>query len=1121
MPRTPDTEKVLTCFEFLEHITQKPLVLPTCDLKLHDMSFTQMIAKYQWEFDAQVLPHLKIKLNVVQYQQNKAVILIYDNRFYKNVHEHWPEIAVILDWGQHIVKQGNFDICIPFSSKSSESNLPPEEPLPHLLGTSAHLLHPTNYKEFIHVIYKLKLQDNICVSYFWKIIKINWRFGQVWIHPAKALYKIHIEAFLKPDYTIGFRKNTNYLDALKMEKITQGRKKVNVFEHLENTVPPPANEFQKNNATSVNVKLTGLNEFYNLSCIQLQDWSQKCIALGETISVLWVELDNKNEARHVTYKDKFVFQQMELKDQKAWTRLFDLIWKQREKMMEEKKKILNSVLKYLQCCVGSEKDRFKHCLSSLETSIQNHKVLVYSSNDFVLHAIKLQFAFYMKNRKSKYFRGIALNLDAKNNVAMLKTSEMTFCNFFNYLELEQNETNECSLPPVLWHHIKTLKYHPRQANKMTTQHYVSKRGMQCANQLFSAWQLLGKMFRDNFQFDIFSLPFMSLPGLSYKAIWSCYSKKGSMYHHAIEKTKPYDQELLRQHSRGGYSFSAQLKRDANEKMNDNTEEVCKNIQSYDIKSSYGYACSEMSAIKGFCISFKATENNKLVRCDPVARFKSFEFLSVFYTLYTLETIENINIKTVYSNFSQNGIFWVGHYPLDLVVITQEGKLLLYNFDGQYCHFCKKCPGLVSYVQNKSKEELQRLTETRDEKINSWCQHLNRKMASQFFSNTFCQYQVITDCHHPLYQKKHLISTFQTTPTLFPLMSDYIEKKEIDLNDVLFCSDSLTFLALIEGHIPHADNKPLLILNSETDRWQRSNCTLNQCVLVSRDYLKWIQQEFDFKVDKIHKVWFYKKCSLFNVIFKDLITQRSLPSISPSQNQFLKNIVNMCAGFFGLNEQKKATYTNVRLVTELSQTTKVYDTEIIPAGWVENTEFLILKKHILKRNMSQIRNACLPLYCFIIEFGKMRLSQMFCFFESMLMPDKYMFVYSQIDNLTLILSTDSLEKAVKTVAKPQFNHLQAQLFGSSPGCLKKEFEFTSADGWRYVTSMPQNYAILANNATLNIHKNNGLNQISSEFSYQAAIKILNKEKLSILQNRRSDKMCNTDMITKTLYFASHV
>ena len=141
----------------------------------------------------------------------------------------------------------------------------------------------------------------------------------------------------------------------------------------------------------------------------------------------------------------------------------------------------------------------------------------------------------------------------------------------------------------------------------------------------------------------------------------------------------------------------------------------------------------------------------------------------------------------------------------------------------------------------------------------------------------------------------------------------------------------------------------------------------------------------------------------------------------------------------------------------------------------------------------------------------------CHYETFLQRDKFMFVYSNIDNLVIILSTDDIEEAVDPSLRQKFKSCQEQLFGAKPGQLKKEFEFLSGDSWRFVSSMPQNYAVLTADSLKNVHKNNGWNATSSEASFDAACDILDRRKVQIQQERRVDKIKNTDTVLKTFCF----
>ena len=1107
---TLDSNKSLICFEAIKKLPNGRFALKQYrgEKKLLQMSFLKFMAKHQTEFDEEILIHLKTKLNVVKFNCKNEPILIYDNRYLKIVKPNWPEVCWIMNKRGKIIQTGDFSICIPFSADSSIKNLPAEQELCELLQLKTKKFkNPKNFVETKKIVKRLNLENDIVVWYHWKIGRRKKRYGEIWLQPPpnKIVDGIDIEAFLRPNYTIGFRGSTKFLDDLR-PSLSQ----MNISNGPVAIAIPP-NEFQKNAAASVCVQLQGLNELFNISALSLENFKKISTLLGKMAGAVWIELDVENNARFATYKDFQVEFQVELSCQQDWNKFFDFIFERRNVIMKEKETILAPAIAYLKQVTQNNdaSSPFQKCLKNFEICIKNSKILVYSKNDFVLHSLKTQFCYFMSKKALKGFRGIGLTGDAKNNLSTLKTPELTFANFFNYLEME--EASEDFLPEPVLLLKKNLKKQPPQNNTQSTLSYVKERGLVQARQLYLAWQTFGEMFLNQFHFDIFSIPFSSLSGLSFKSIWTLYTRSGGWYQHGLEKSKHFDRDLLRKQCKGGFSFSAQLKRNANEPLFESQTELCKNIQGFDIRSSYGFACSELSAVKGFCTSFKwNNEKNNLECCDTVWRFNSFEFLSVFYTIHYLETNLRVNIKTVYSNFHQFGFFSIKRYPLDLVVVTAEGHLRLFNFDGEYAHGCRAgCPSLASYVQNKSRKDLEAETEERDNFIEAWCEQMNRSMKNE----SFCIYQVKTSCHDSAFFKSNLLKYFKSQPVLKNLISHYFRTREVEMDELIFCSENLTFLAIVEGFVPNSnDQKPLFVQDGD-QKWKRAEST--DGLFLSRDYLQWLMEEFNFQVTKIQKVWVYKKCKLFNVIFKNLIEQRALDSTSQTQKDFLKNVVNFCSGYFGFNEFKAQAFTKNRLVTKIGQKFDC-NTEIKFLDSIGDVSFLVLRKQLLTREKKN-SNYPLPIYCLITEFGKMTLSKAFCHFEKFLMKEKRLFAYSNIDNLILILSTETLEDAVCPALREKFLKHQKNFFGLKPGQLKKEFEFVSSDKWKFVTSMAQNYAVLSEKSSKDINKNNGWNASSSEHSYTAACKILKKQKVSILQERRVDKMLNTKTVLKNLCF----
>jgi len=195
------------------------------------------------------------------------------------------------------------------------------------------------------------------------------------------------------------------------------------------------------------------------------------------------------------------------------------------------------------------------------------------------------------------------------------------------------------------------------------------------------YQTMACDFVQLFQFDVCSLPYLSLASLSFQVIWMQYSRLGGHYHHGLEKIKVYYETILRKFTQGGYYYSCKSKVDANEPIHNTFGNPASSLYEFDVISSYGASSSQISAPTGFCYGYLLNGENQLERCDRLLRHTTFEFLSVFYTIDMLEN-QGYAIKTCYSNFHQTGIFAIGNYPVDLVVICESGKLLLFQFDGQ-------------------------------------------------------------------------------------------------------------------------------------------------------------------------------------------------------------------------------------------------------------------------------------------------------------------------------------------------------------------------------------------------------------------------------------------------------
>jgi hypothetical protein len=234
--------------------------------------------------------------------------------------------------------------------------------------------------------------------------------------------------------------------------------------------------------------------------------------------------------------------------------------------------------------------------------------------------------------------------------------------------------------------IKDLKHQPTQANGMTAWQYLFQRGTTMAKQVLNIYLEFGRDVMRQFGFEIHATPFMTLSSLSFKCVWLKYCTLAGPFHHALEKTKLFYEDILRDHSHGGFAFSCKSRFNCGDALypsQDNSSPTASSIMEYDISSSYGFAVTTMNTPTGFCCGYVDLDGEGILeRCDLMARHKTFEFQSVYATLFRLVEEEHVDVAHVFSNFHSLGICTIAGFPLDLVVITRHGRVKLFQYDGQ-------------------------------------------------------------------------------------------------------------------------------------------------------------------------------------------------------------------------------------------------------------------------------------------------------------------------------------------------------------------------------------------------------------------------------------------------------
>jgi hypothetical protein len=604
----------------------------------------------------------KIKLIILKKLKNNFYCLIYDGRFF-DLESYKTKIWVFNSKGHFINQFKKLKSTLKLRPNKKEKKC---QPLWQLLALNEKKPDPQTPQELKKFLCECNKTHQTIVNFIFK----PFRYIDLWSEsPSYKNVPTIIEAFT----------NSKFLISYKLKKIAKRKEDKKLMQDNTSaplTLPLPT---QQNKSSSVNVKMAGLNEAFNLGIITLENLAYFSQELSKTVGVLQLELDDSDTARFATYKDATKLFQIEIKKECHWTKLFDVIVAQKKIMTEKKKYILKSIFNKLMALKTDLNSPYNKCLRSLENCIKTFKIIVYDQTDFLLHALKLHLAHYLNTHQKRYF--LSLNTNDMNDLTCIRNSEICIFNLYSYLEDEDFFQN--NLPAAtIKSSVTDFNHHENPAINLTMLQYCKNRGKSIAENVHILYQTFVFDFIQIFTFDICSLPYLSLASLSFQVVWTKYTRMGGHFHQGLEKIKPHYENILRNFCQGGYYYSCKDTVDAGRPIHNTHGNCAATVFHHDIISSYGASCSQISTPSGFCYGYVFDEEEKkLMRCDKLLRHTTFEFLCVFYTIDNL-TDRGYNIKTCYSNFHQTGIFCVGHYPLDLVVVCQDGKIFLFQFDGQ-------------------------------------------------------------------------------------------------------------------------------------------------------------------------------------------------------------------------------------------------------------------------------------------------------------------------------------------------------------------------------------------------------------------------------------------------------
>jgi hypothetical protein len=949
--------------------------------------------------------------------------------------------------------------------------------------------------------------------------------------------------------------------------------------------------FRRNKSSAVSVQLTGLSLAARLGLIEMDEMKRLSSELAECVVALNGLFDAKGHLRYITLcakneengRDAFFHRELTCKNETnltlQWKDVFDQLKQTHSRLMDRKRRILDRLTRSLDRWVDPGKTATLHakCRAQLETCIAQCRIVLYSPSDTLLHAIKAPLLHYVNHYLNSMGRTRSFQMKAisGNNLSALVCPELAVVNVGSYYEGCTTEEllgrSLQSIKFVLPWCVNHLKDQPKVRNPLTGEedvgalHVCRALGEFHAAMSAKLWTTLNGTLLRLFDFDAASLTgFTSMPALAFKCVWLRCAEQSGVYHQSIEKMKPFNEKMIRDHCRGGYSYSCREKISEGDPLWPAEDPDgpfghfrASALLEIDIVSSYGYAASQLTAPKGFCkgLATLTADNGPLVATDTYKRYNSYEFLSVYYTLYLFKEVRRINIKAVFSNFHALGIFYVGHYPLDLVMVEEGGRLIMFNFDGQFCHGCRAdCPPLEKYASGKTRAQVEEETHRRDLFIRAWIDGAS----SRAVRNT--SYIVVSDCHHPTFNMKNLKTKFRTLGPLVEIMQPYRDIEAFSellldtsrpARDTLSqCPATVAYTVTVQcrtakfGHLPKSSpSGPFFVcpiagggggggggseneeFNSKLYRRQTgtSSSQPGQCVILTKDYFAYLasSRQNNFVVDKILGCLLYPRWTQFNSVFAELVERRNSDQLVSAEKRVLKNVVNYACGYFGLNSAKeKMRHPKMRLGTKVKKNINLNKTMVFSVESFDTSDYIIF--HIApgrgpRRYSSPVP---VPLYLGVVEMGKLRLLQILDWLEMGSAPGTVRHLYTNVDNLILALAAPDFE-SLPSPRPATFARLKNHFFNGGkplPGGLKLEWQVGPGRQWKFASCALQNWAVVTDapdgdggsgNSEEDRSKTNLFAGVSARRSYECACKMLDRETVTLHLQRRVNKMVGTE------------
>lgn len=901
-----------------------------------------------------------------------------------------------------------------------------------------------------------------------------------------------------------------------------------------------------------------------------------------------------------------------------WDKFFSTLKEARNECIAKKREILIDVMSRLKK-MASAKGKAFQCYHFLEAYCKKFEIYVFEEEDWIMHFLKIPLAHLSETlaseipsskKSSSPKEHLRIIADSENYISALTCKYFTVKNMYPILvgelgaksdldycgskellkaakqlpsNLDAAETSSLAdtniLPRILIDHqwtnlkkINELHYSPGRIMcpeyPRTLRVYLVTRACQLLKllvQVISMWKYL---FLETWDIDVETLAYNTFSTLSFKTVWLQFYKEGGPLCQAIEKSKHWTSKHLRHHSRGGfsYSFNSHLSQGdplfllgaSKPTASDDLPSTARSVMEYDLSQSYGYAASTFALPGGFCMGYSVDDTQQsLTRVDDYKRFDSWEFLATFATIHRLMVNYGYKIRSAFHNYSPLGLFYIDKYPVDLVVVTECKKTILFQFDGIFAHGCPGelktftfCQEPHQYAQNQTFRQVRQKTETRNAHIQKWIQ---QQQADSHQTQQY-SYVVITDCHHDNYKKSVLRDYFMRHPELARLIQPYTwlaKTKTIQDVSQLWAPgfkdlDDLTYIIICKGSCETplsshtfnqvCGNDPIFYW-STTRKYQTFVKAIDQGhLMITKEFLQHYIKLYNFKVTSVSAIFFYRKCHVLNNVYKTFLQHRHEAENGKNDlcSNLFKRMINYSCGYFGLNPNKSNARPRVSVVSSITQhALNAKNFTVHSSDRFNDKEYFVKATYLKKKGGMSNASVSLPIFVHIIEGGKMRLHQCLTFIQAVTRPNSVRFLYCNIDNMILATAESTLEKCIAQDQHQIYHKFKNTIFNQEgekgPGKLKLEWTSFRQDDpkpWHFISPRLCTYVLHYNqfdqcdagHGKMSSFKDLNLRQmyqVATSLYTANALPMHEDERMQITQFKRQNKMANIQKMPVTI------